>query len=182
MKFKFELKHVAQAVAVAAALSAPAAQAAVTDWGVHDFVEVGTMFVPPSAFDDFFKFTMPGTGQLSSVAVSNNLFPVLNITSGMVRLWEGTYGDLTPDTLKLSYSFDGTTGSTVHTVTGLAGGFSYYYEASGTATGSSGGIHVLTSTLLPVPEPEAYGMLLAGLGLMGFVARRRKQSQDAAAA
>ena len=27
----------------------------------------------------------------------------------------------------------------------------------------------------PVPEPETYAMLLAGLGLVGFVARRRKQ-------
>ncbi len=27
----------------------------------------------------------------------------------------------------------------------------------------------------PVPEPETYAMLLAGLGLIGFVARRRKQ-------
>lgn len=31
----------------------------------------------------------------------------------------------------------------------------------------------------PVPEPETYAMLLAGLGLMGFVARRRKQSATA---
>lgn len=28
-----------------------------------------------------------------------------------------------------------------------------------------------------VPEPETYAMLLAGLGLMGFAARRRKQKQ-----
>jgi hypothetical protein len=28
-------------------------------------------------------------------------------------------------------------------------------------------------TVTPVPEPETYAMLLAGLGLMGFVARRR---------
>ena len=99
MKFKFELKHVAQAVAVAAALSAPAAQAAVTDWGVHDFVEVGVMFVPPGAFDDFFKFTMPGTaGELSSVAVSNNLLSVL--TGGMVSL--GKDVRRYSDTLKLS--------------------------------------------------------------------------------
>jgi choice-of-anchor A domain-containing protein len=28
----------------------------------------------------------------------------------------------------------------------------------------------------PVPEPESYAMLLAGLGLMGFIARRRKQA------
>ncbi|MBG6222969.1 MULTISPECIES: FxDxF family PEP-CTERM protein [unclassified Janthinobacterium] len=31
-------------------------------------------------------------------------------------------------------------------------------------------------TLAPVPEPETYGMLLAGLGVLGFLARRRKQS------
>lgn len=29
--------------------------------------------------------------------------------------------------------------------------------------------------LAPVPEPEIYAMMAAGLGLMGFVARRRKQ-------
>jgi hypothetical protein len=33
---------------------------------------------------------------------------------------------------------------------------------------------------VPVPEPETYAMLLAGLGLMGFVARRRKQREVAA--
>lgn len=31
----------------------------------------------------------------------------------------------------------------------------------------------------PIPEPETYAMLLAGLGLMGFVARRRKASRIA---
>jgi len=31
--------------------------------------------------------------------------------------------------------------------------------------------------LAPVPEPETYGMLLAGLGVMGFMARRRKNTQ-----
>ena len=31
--------------------------------------------------------------------------------------------------------------------------------------------------VLAVPEPETYAMLMAGLGLMGFVARRRKQAQ-----
>ena len=31
-----------------------------------------------------------------------------------------------------------------------------------------------------VPEPQTYAMLLAGLGLMGFVARRRRQDLAAA--
>ena len=30
------------------------------------------------------------------------------------------------------------------------------------------------TTISPVPEPEAYAMLLTGLGLLGFMARRRK--------
>ena len=29
-----------------------------------------------------------------------------------------------------------------------------------------------------VPEPESYAMLLAGLGLIGFAARRRKIAAD----
>lgn len=32
----------------------------------------------------------------------------------------------------------------------------------------------------PVPEPETYAMLIAGLGLLGFAARRRKQKEAAA--
>ena len=31
--------------------------------------------------------------------------------------------------------------------------------------------------LTPVPEPETYAMFMAGLGLMGFIARRRKNGQ-----
>ena len=34
----------------------------------------------------------------------------------------------------------------------------------------------LVATLTPVPEPETYAMLLSGLGLMGYVAGRRKSN------
>jgi len=36
-------------------------------------------------------------------------------------------------------------------------------------------IHQDQLYMVPVPEPETYAMLLAGLGLMGFVARRRQR-------
>ena len=36
----------------------------------------------------------------------------------------------------------------------------------------------LDATLLPVPEPESYAMLLAGLGLMGTIARRRSNKKS----
>ena len=35
---------------------------------------------------------------------------------------------------------------------------------------SNGGLY---ATTVPVPEPETYGMLLAGLGILGFAMRRR---------
>ncbi len=43
--------------------------------------------------------------------------------------------------------------------------------------GNVGGSGQLPSqgSLTPIPEPETYAMLMAGLGLMGFVVRRRKQ-------
>ena len=43
------------------------------------------------------------------------------------------------------------------------------------------GVDNVSITLPPVPEPETYVMLLAGLGLLGFAARRRKQKEAPAA-
>lgn len=41
---------------------------------------------------------------------------------------------------------------------------------SGLAAGTVGNMRIITTA---VPEPETYAMLLAGLGMMGFIARRR---------
>lgn len=45
----------------------------------------------------------------------------------------------------------------------------------GTDTLLYGGISAISGTITAVPEPEAYGMMLAGLGLIGWMARRKKQ-------
>jgi len=42
----------------------------------------------------------------------------------------------------------------------------------------TGQIQVGAFTITAVPEPQSYAMLLAGLGLMGFVARRRSSKQQ----
>jgi hypothetical protein len=47
--------------------------------------------------------------------------------------------------------------------------------------GISGTDHAWYVPASPVPEPETYGMLLAGLGMLGFAARRRKLKEVAAA-
>lgn len=51
------------------------------------------------------------------------------------------------------------------------------YEGNFYADYFYGSFLVRTSQIAPVPEPETYSMLLAGLGLIGGVARRRKAKQ-----
>ena len=46
-------------------------------------------------------------------------------------------------------------------------------QSSGNPTGLRA--EFLTSSVTAVPEPETYALLLAGLGLIGAAARRRKQ-------
>jgi hypothetical protein len=45
----------------------------------------------------------------------------------------------------------------------------------GTAANFSVGNVSVNGNVAPVPEPETYGLMLAGLGVLGFAARRRKQ-------
>ncbi len=63
------------------------------------------------------------------------------------------------------------TTSTFKTITFYGDGYGEYLVAGGTIRYSTLDI----GSVSPVPEPETYAMLLAGLGLMGGMARRRKQ-------
>lgn len=54
----------------------------------------------------------------------------------------------------------------------------YYLQVSGNVVGTTPSSFGGAVMLAPVPEPETYGMLLGGLGLLGFLARRRKAKQD----
>ena len=57
-----------------------------------------------------------------------------------------------------------------------AGTYQLTFVAFDALNNASTAFSTLTlSDVAPVPEPETYAMLLAGLGLLGFVARRRKQ-------
>ncbi|SDA25408.1 PEP-CTERM protein-sorting domain-containing protein [Nitrosospira sp. Nsp18] len=50
-----------------------------------------------------------------------------------------------------------------------------YINITGVTNGSQGGIYAGAIAAAVVPEPETYAMLLAGLGLMGAVVRRRSR-------
>lgn len=61
----------------------------------------------------------------------------------------------------------------------LAAG-SYYLRVSGTLVSNTSGSFGGSMMLNPVPEPETYGMMLAGLGVVGLLAsRRRRWSHEA---
>jgi hypothetical protein len=54
------------------------------------------------------------------------------------------------------------------------------FFAEGKSDSYGGSIdNVSFTNITPVPEPETYAMLLAGLGLMGTIARRRNKSKSA---
>jgi hypothetical protein len=57
-------------------------------------------------------------------------------------------------------------------------GISSFEFDSGAAAGNTSIDNVVVTTLSPVPEPEAYAMMLAGLGLIGFIAYRRKNNSS----
>lgn len=77
----------------------------------------------------------------------------------------------------------GSTGFGSHTVSGLSTGVLYAVSVygGGVMPPGSAGSYDLTLSIptAPVPEPETYAMLMAGLGLLGFVARRRKPGKPA---
>jgi len=172
--------------ALAFVFSAGGVQAAGTayDWGVHVLAPaqqtasgVGGGAVGPGSFLDTYLFSLASPGsQGSSVAVAINLFG-FNITNGIYSLFSTPdYGTATPgnDTkVGGSWSFSGGSGSTVNTVTNLNSG-NYYFAVSG-AGGTGGGQYLLNSSVTaPIPEPEIYAMLGVGLGLLGWVGRRKK--------
>jgi len=71
-------------------------------------------------------------------------------------------------------------GSTTYASIGAGGTFSvnlapgqYHIDVTGLVTGS-GGQYSVGLQAVPVPEPETYALMLAGLGAVGFIARRRR--------
>jgi hypothetical protein len=65
-----------------------------------------------------------------------------------------------------------------------SGAWLFSFENGGQSVGGMTGLlpawAVRPGDVAAIPEPETYALLLAGLGLMGFVARRRKKARAAA--
>lgn len=127
-----------------------------------------------STFDDWFNFSIPvaSSGSGGSVAISNFINSInwnwFNVTFSAFNLFES-------DNLIASGSTDNFYSALTFSNQAAPGNYSLNVAGSKINATQSGG-YSGTVTVSAVPEPETYGMLLAGLGLIGFTARRRKRN------
>ena len=119
---------------------------------------VGTTFM------DFFNFQIGSGSGTSSVAVNLNLVPFLNIANLQLGLYTGQ-----------NALWAGPVGGGVTLSSNLLTNTNYFLKITGTTSGTLGGAY--TTAISAVPEAESWVMMLAGLGLVGFVLRRNNRRQ-----
>jgi PEP-CTERM motif len=174
------------AIAVAAVAAVGSAQATTYDWGLHDPIELTLLGGPASGglvmgsgvFTDFYNFAIAVQSTVSSTLVSTAqppLFGILDGTYGLISAGDDNTLDTVDDFMiqGAMYGYSGSTGDVVNSIVLNPG--VYRYGVTGNVLGM-GGIYLLTSTVTPVPEPETISLMLAGVGLLGFMAKRRKAS------
>lgn len=130
---------------------------------------------------DFFKFTLGSSLNLNfavntpyGITYSND--PIVGLFSANGSVIETNddggpgYDALINRTLAAGTYFVGVSGFSDFSFAGTHGSTNWLYELNVTTTAPNA---VLAA---PVPEPETYALFLAGLGLLGAAARRKKSS------
>lgn len=125
-------------------------------------------------FSDKFTFSLTGVNDLSALATSlkttaNSGLTLtgLSLSNASGILFKGTLDVNNYAPLEQAWVLQ--SGNTP-----LAAG-SYLLQIDGYVASPTGGSYSGNLAIAPVPEPETYGMLLAGLGLLGVIARRKRK-------
>ena len=183
---KYTMKQAALAVALVGAFTS--AQAANINLTGGDFpYSLGTdptdansysVSHAPSSFSDIFTFNLTTASDTITSAVSL-LLPGLNggpssyeITGGTLTLFSDPDNDGATgiNASMASTTFGSSNG--VLEVSNVAAG-SYFWQVAGDAVGTQGGAYLYSANTAPIPEPETYALLLSGIGMLGFIGRRR---------
>lgn len=170
-----------------------------TQGGVADLPETtiglggaGSFVLDPGFSGDYFDFKRPGGGTFSTIATQIGGYNFLRSYSAGDTIGAATFGSHTSvvddwDTILVNGQTAGVWGTThsgylgFQTLAGNFGWVQYDFSRSGSQSTISflngayddvAGASIMTTA---VPEPEAYALMLAGLGLIG-ITRRRKQA------
>ncbi|MEP6502417.1 MAG: FxDxF family PEP-CTERM protein [Betaproteobacteria bacterium] len=174
-----KLHHTLPIVALAC-LGASANAANVYDWGALGPVASGGLYAyhdVEGALDDVFTFTL---ADLSDVDAYGKEFEArsVGLTGASFTLWSGVYGSGTATIVGTPFAFNDTATEDVYSA--LAAG-SYYFEVKGTSTlkGVAYDFEAFADNGSPpstVPEPADAALLVAGMGMLVFMGRRRNRS------
>jgi len=184
-----KLKQTVAAVALGLGFTAFAQANYIDDLGVLSFDNPlsvqGATGSASGNFSDWFTFTVASdvlAADATALVVLFNGGPNFNVEGLEIAVYKGFYTDNSFNGLssyELLDSFNVTgSGATVSGVFNFDSQWSEYtFLISGKSTGGSD-IYSFGMTAAAVPEPAEYAMLLAGLGIVGMAARRRKMKMD----
>jgi len=155
-----KLKFAVASVLAAASMSAFADNQTVTIEidAFNPFKSVGTVFANEGA--DVITFT----------GISAGLYDIVIDVSGQKLDWNAAATTLNGKYSAVDYS----TGKFKFLGIEATESSPFILNLAGTALGAGAG-YTGSISISPVPEPTTYGMLLGGLGIMGFLARRKSK-------
>lgn len=174
------MKSAMAAIALAAGMLASSAQAAVI--ALPDIIDDGSAdisngFGAAGSFTDRFEFTTQGDLYISDAYI-HSTYSKLHFTSFAIYnsggTLIGTAGHESADAYGTALIPGTHTGFWTFANVSLAANTSYYVEVKGDILSANGSVYGGTLNVSVVPEPETYALMLAGLGMLGLV-RRRKQ-------
>jgi hypothetical protein len=161
-------------------VAAPAAHAAPYSFGSlavgESFTQGSTLY--SSGTTDTFSFTLESAGSLLSEGATV-AFSFFNLTFDGAFSSVSLFNSSNANALVASGNLtNGGKGFTLSAANLLAGN-TYTLSVTGAAIGTGGAAatYAVAGAVSPVPEPESYAMMLAGLAVMGAIARKRSQNK-----